>query len=250
MSTLRTFRLSTAAAAAALAAASAAARPAAAQDTTGAATGVATTTSTMVAPVLRVDTFMVLVPARGADEVRADLDRARAAVQSAQAERVRTRDLETRASGAVEVRKREIDVLKARIDLAKKEKREADRAAMEAQRKQEELRKSFAERRRGLRTSEVSLADATRERAEAAVKVYELELELGSQRAQLAGLALPAGSPEGIRRAGEIQRQEKRVLEALRTLAERTRTQADREKQVADKRIELFEAQAKLTSPD
>lgn len=211
-----------------------AAVPAAAQDVGG-----------MPLEPVATDTFLVLVPYRPMDEIRSELDRVRAARRDAEAERARSRELEQRIDGVMEVNKREIALIKSREDFAKKEKRQADQAQERSRRTQAELVQKMLERRKQLRETEADAAKAEQEAGEAREKALQSELSLAQKRQELERMAWSDTAQMRLLRR-EVSQLERRTLQDRAEAASKERTYAERARQLAQRRLSLHDAQEKL----
>jgi hypothetical protein len=191
-----------------------------------------------------IDSFLVLVPIRPLDDIRADLDQARRDGRAALDARGTAAELNLRSEALIEDQKRLIEQLDARLKVAKDAKREAEEVGLEVEKKAAERAKELLEKRKALREAEIELAKAGQELATAAERAYGLEAELASQRAA-AGVSDggTTGSVSGRRILREI---EKRTLEAMKSMAEREIAHAERGKRLAERRLEVLDAQVKL----
>lgn len=191
------------------------------------------------------DTFLVLVPYRPIDEIRAELNQVREGRRMAELEQRRSEELERRMDGAIEVQKREIELIKSREEFAKKEKREDDRAAERARREQAELIRKMLERRKALRETEAEVAEAELEAAEARQKALEQELALAQKREEYG--RLPVSDTAQARLIGrEVSQLERRTLDARADAAGKERDHAERARTLAQRRLALHDAQQRL----
>lgn len=196
---------------------------------------------------LALDEFLVLVPIRDQDEIRADIEAAKLQEERAQEEKRSTEQLERLARDQLEVQKREIDAIKARLKVAKNDGYEADKIVLEADQKLAEGAKKLLERRRDLRKVEVRGWDMAAKLAAATRKAAELELELASARQQLRQRG-PGGGDDVRRLELRINELEGRTLEAQKDRAEQRAKVAQTEKDVVKSRIELLKTRSKLES--
>lgn len=191
------------------------------------------------------DTFLVLVPYRPMNEIRAELDRVREARRDAQAERERSQEQERRVDAVMEVNKRQIELIKSREEFAKKEKREADRATERMNRQNAELVQDMLERRKQLRGAEADVAQAEQQADEARVKALETELSLAQKRQELERMARSDTAQMRLLRR-EVSQLERRTLQARADAADKERSFAERARQLAERRLKLHDAQEKL----
>ena len=142
----------------------------------------------------------------------------------------------------VEVKKQEISTLDAQRKLAEKSKQEAEVAAFEAEKKDAERHKQFLERRVSLHQAEKDAAKARKSLAEATQKALELELQLANRRGERDRTA-GTDAAVAMRHENVIRELERKVLEALRTAAEREKQVADKHQDIAKRRLELYQAE-------
>jgi chromosome segregation ATPase len=197
---------------------------------------------------LALDEFLVLVPIRSQDAIRADIEASKQLEERAQEEKRDTEQLERLARDQLEVQKREIDAINARLKVAKNEGYEADKIVLEADKKLAEGAKKLLEKRRDLRKVEVKGWDTASKLASATRKAAELELELASARDQLRQRG-PEGRGEDIRRLERrINELESRTLEAQKDRAEFRAKVAQTEKDIVNSRIQLLKTRSKIES--
>jgi hypothetical protein len=191
-----------------------------------------------------IDSFLVLVPRRSVDDIRADIGRARRDGRAALDARGTAAELNLRSDALIADQKQLIERLDARLKVAKDAKREAEVVGLEVEKKTAERAKELLEKRKALREAEIDLAKAGQELAAAAERAYGLEAELASQRAA-AGVS-DGGTSRSVSGRRILREVEKRTLEEMKSMAEREIDYAERGKRLAERRLEVLEAQVKL----
>jgi hypothetical protein len=191
------------------------------------------------------DSFIMLVPPRDSISIKKNVRAAADAVSLADTRRQQAETMRLGARARIEAKKVEIVRIKDRINVAKKENRDADRAGLEAERKAAEREIDLLERREDLRQAETELETRRAEYAALSKKALELELQLavrrtGRQRKAVGG----AGGASLDRVIGEL---EKQTLEAQRAQAASSIEVSDQEIKTIDRRLELLDAQQKLS---
>ena len=186
------------------------------------------------------DSSMAIVPFRSLEEIESDASLVAGLVERATLEADRAKTARENSDRYVELTQDEIDLVEDQIDVADDNDREAEKEALEAERDALRELKRFYERERELHEAEEELAKARAERARAALKAFDMEGELATQRARL------AASGVGARGGRILSDLEKRTLEAQKDLYDRDGRVADREKSVIERRLDLFEARERL----
>jgi hypothetical protein len=191
------------------------------------------------------DSFIMLVPPRDSISIKKNVRAAADAVSLADTRRQQAETMRLGARARIEAKKVEIVRIKDRINVAKKENRDADRVGLEAERKAAEREIDLLERREDLRQAETELETRRAEYAALSKKALELELQLavrrtGRQRKAVGG----AGGASLDRVIGEL---EKQTLEAQRAQAASSIEVSDQEIKTIDRRLELLDAQQKLS---
>lgn len=195
---------------------------------------------------LALDEFLVLVPIRNRDDIRADIDDSRRDESRAQEEKRNAEELERLARDQLEAQKREIDAIKARLKIAKSEDREADIAVLESDKKLAEGAKKLLEKRRDMRRKEIDGWKKVAELAVATRKAAELELELATARDRLGGRS-PQESGESLRSLERrVNEFEERTLEAQKQRAELRAKVAQTERDVVNSRLQLLKTRSKI----
>jgi len=194
---------------------------------------------------LALDEFLVLVPIRSQDDIRANIEASRRDEARAVEEKRSAEELERLARDQLEAQKREIDAIKARLKVAKNDDREADEVVLESDKKLAEGAKELLEKRRELRRKEINAWDNALKLAVSTRKAAELELELAKARDQLRvrGSSLGAESRTLERRVNEL---EKRTLEAQKDRAELRAKVAQSERDVVNSRLQLLKTRTKI----
>ena len=197
---------------------------------------------------LALDEFLVLVPIRNQQAIRADIEESKRMEERAQEEKRNTEQLERLARDQLEVQKREIDAINARLKVAKNEGYEADKIVLEADKKLAEGAKQLLEKRRDLRKVEVRGWDSATKLAAATRKAAELELELASARDQLRQRGPNARGEEIRRLERRINELEGRTLEAQEDRAEQRAKVRKTEKDIVKSRLQLLKTRSKIES--
>jgi len=197
---------------------------------------------------LALDEFLVLVPFRSEDEIRADIDSSRGAEKEAEEQKREAERLERLARDQLEAQKREIDAIKARIKVAKSDGREADLTILEADKKLAEGAKQLLEKRRDLRRREIDGWESVANLAVATRRAAELELELASARDQLREQDNRSTGEQLRRMERRVNELEKRTLEAQKERADWRGRVADTEEDVVNSRLQLLKTRAKINA--
>jgi chromosome segregation ATPase len=195
---------------------------------------------------LALDEFLVLVPFRLEDDIRADIESSRIAEQKAESEKREAERLERLAKDQLEAQKREIDAIKARIKVAKSDGRDAEVTILETDKKLAEGAKQLLEKRRDLRRKEIDGWDTVSRLAEETRRAAELELELANARGELRERGNGASAEEVRRLERRVNELEKRTLEAQKKRADWRGRVADTEEDVVSSRLQLLKTRAKI----
>lgn len=189
---------------------------------------------------------ITLVAARPDDVIRLNLDEAKSIQIAAQDKRKRAEGQQSLARTLVDAHKKDIDSLKARLKVAKDQKKEAVRLDMERQIKTSEAVLKLLERESEMRDIEKDVAEGEKEYANAMIRIFEKELELGQK--ELDHSILKADPSAGsqidklMKGAREIRDQERRVLEAVKEAMEKKEEVSKKAKELYEKRLQVFEA--------
>ena len=194
---------------------------------------------------LALDEFLVLVPIRSQDDIRANIETSRRDEARAAEEKRSAEELERLARDQLEAQKREIDAIKARLKVAKNDDREADQVVLESDKKLAEGAQKLLEKRRDLRRKEINAWDNALKLAVSTRKAAELELELAKARDQLRDRVSSLGAETRTleRRVNEL---EKRTLEAQKDRAELRAKVAQSERDVVNSRLQLLKTRTKI----
>lgn len=190
------------------------------------------------------DSFIMLVPPRDSGTIKKQLRNATEAAMLAETRRQQAETMVLGARARIESKKVEIIRIKERVDLAKRENRDADRLGLEAERKAAEREIDLLKRREELRQAEIELETQRAELAGLTRKALELELQLAIRRAGRS--RTPVGGAGGASLDRVIGELENQTLEAQRAQAGSSIDVADREIRVIDRRLELLDAQQKV----
>lgn len=195
------------------------------------------------------DSLTVLVDYRTEEEIQEDLSNAVRAQSLAVQRQERARMLETLAETRIKLKEVEMTSLDAQIDLARNAKNELLKKELETRKKFAESEKQLLERRRDLRSRDISVAGALKEYHEAHAKVSQIELQLATRRRQRAALGAainPALSADFQRLQQEITSLEEKVLNAQIEEANKWKTVADQEARLVRIRKAVFQSQNKV----
>lgn len=197
---------------------------------------------------LALDEFLVLVPFRQQDDIRADIEWSQRDEARARESKRNAEELERLARDQLDAQKKEIDAIKARIKVAKNDDRETDVIVLESDKKLAEGAEQLLEKRRDMRRKEISGWDTVAKLAAATGKSAELELELSMARDRLREQG-PRESGEELRRLERrVNELEKRTLESQKERAELRAKVAETERDVVKSRLELLKTRSKIWS--
>ena len=197
-------------------------------------------------PARQLDSLIALVPPRDRAAIEQELRHAQDAEVTSAGRIAEASTLRDRAESLRKIIEDEIDILKDRVNLAKKEDREADRRSLEIERDAAELVKRLLGERESLRKAEGEVAEAGRERAQAASHAARLELELLDRRLSRDRVGTGLDALAASRQDRVLRELEGQTLDALRDLARRDRDLASKALNLVERQLKLFEAQSRL----
>ncbi len=186
--------------------------------------------------------FIDVIPVRGAERIRSELESAKAAEREADARISEIGSQRSQTKAMVEVRKQEVSTVEARIKLADKQKQEGDKTALEAEKKVVERQKQFLERREALHGAELDQAKAAKQLGRSEQKALEVELQLAGRREDRANV-VGVDATATLRHDEVIRELERKTLEAQRQRAEAAKDVASRDQDIAKRRLDLYQAQ-------
>lgn len=191
-------------------------------------------------PVAEFDTSLTLplvVELRSRAELSAEMTRM-AELKAGALRRVELqRSFEARRRAQVDIKKNEVSGVKIRIDLAKKEKRTADQKDLETTRRRLESQQRFLERERDLNGAEAAFQQALADYAQARTDESRVEMRMYD----LGDLTSPA-----VRASVETRTAQSRLIQAIRTRADRGSALASSERTAADRRKAVLDAYADM----
>jgi chromosome segregation ATPase len=195
-----------------------------------------------------VDTFAVIVPARPAGEISADLDAIVALRTRARARLDNAKEQVRKTEADITTKKKEIDVLEAREDAADKGKNDTVVTAIKKQIKGVENLIDLLKRRLNTRSADVEAAEGLVDYADAATTMYKKELDLAKKNAERAS-ELKSGTPKStlVQLDQTIREQEIAFLEAQVDRLKKQENSLSLERDLVKEQMKLAEAQTEFT---
>jgi uncharacterized protein (DUF3084 family) len=191
--------------------------------------------------------LLSVVPYRTAEDIRADLDHASVAIPLAQERYTKAKTDYGMVQARIEARKDELKVIEQNLKNAKKSDNKAQVIAIEASKNSAEQILDLLESRKRLRNSEVDVAEADNDLAQASKYALSLELELNLKRTEQESMQTSSNATMDVSALSQtIRTLEGKCLEAQQEEANKTERLANREKQVMDLRLRLFDLQGKV----
>lgn len=194
-----------------------------------------TAPAALVAPPAPADdplSIVALFPLRPESQVRRALSDAKDALSAAETLLGQARAREAQCAGREDVGKRELATAREQVKAAKKAKDTAALPALERLEKREELELDLLDRIHAVASAEVARGRALQAAASAAVRAYDLELDVTRRR---------ASEPGAVARDLEVL-----ALQAMKARGEKAADRERAEAELADRILRAYEARRRL----
>lgn len=197
------------------------------------------------------DPIVEVIPYRSVSEIAKEMDNANAAKQLAQNRRREAEERLSLLEPNIKTRVAQMDEIAAKRELAKRQKKTSEAVAYDAEIRATKSAISMIGRLKELRKAELDAARIQAEMAEQTVQTLQLEIELNKRRAERDSLANTGAGDVAIATATQvIYELEPKLLQAQKKLAEVNQEVSKREREIVSRRMRLYEAHAKLASPE
>lgn len=190
-------------------------------------------------------TDIIVIPS--AADARTMKDASEAEEKALQLDVQACREREARYKTKVDIRKGEVQATKGRLELAKKEKNQPLQKELEATRNRQEAEVSLYERMMELERTKAELTDLRRLSSQSqrkAADVYIALQEKWKSRSEM--LAMAAAAEKLVQAERQVREAEKKGLEAMKDAASRKSDVMGKEKDLVDRRLAAFQALTKV----
>jgi hypothetical protein len=198
------------------------------------------------------DSMLVLVELRDVQAIQHDYDVATMRWRAAGASEGSARLFRSRAATRIKIKEAHLDALDARRSQAKSENDDALRQQIEGDRAYADVEKKLLERREQLRGRDIEFARTEVEYYATEMKAYELELQLGRERARRTLAVLAAPSSERAKAIWELDAMirdlEGKTLDAKYEVARKQQDLAKRSIDILKARKKVWDAQRSVIS--
>lgn len=190
------------------------------------------------------DNFLLqVVTQRSLEEIQSDISRTQVALRIANDRELQARSILTSLEDRIGAKEKAIDTLSSAAKAARKAK-SANAVTLKAEKEAVEQVRDLLKRRRELRKTEIDVARAEGEAAQAQIHAFALEMELLNKRIEREAALYAGGDPTLLHTlAKTIQTVEGECLKAQKAAIEKAVALSKEQKKLIEQRVKLFELQ-------